>query len=785
MMGSATLSAPLDKAALKGPLPWQYTGRAFKMDGAIPKLYIEAGLRVITNLQTRETGRKTVLVEADFIEWLYGKKGKGGSRRIDLGKLYATGQMKRPFVTEWGLEHDEGMTLQLGPLRFNGQFLMALFMVLLMPPLFILWLMADGVGIETPQERKRRDEAFIALVKSVDAQAETDPAWLEKKTMRLALLGYAVVLGSVFLMFPLGLGLGAAALVLTGGHAAGAKLAFVIAAVPIGFAAVMAKSLLLPKFPPPGVEVAERDAPELFRFLSGMIRAVNGPRFKKVYISNEVNASVSRHTGILGFFGFGPVTLTLGLPLMQALTLTQLGGVIGHEYGHVAAKHNAKGQWIYRVRNSWLTLGDRLRFEHLWYALKLNRFYDWFIAEFSAYSFALSRRCEYEADAFAARIAGPEHAGAALCAVAVHGDAVGSLFWRDVWKQAETSKDINALAPYSRLPAFLAQARDDAEIVRRTQKEKTGYAGTHPATMDRLKALAQPFTAPRPVSRSAAADLLGPLEQQLMEAFNARWRMEAGPYWQAAHDDHQNFTKRHAELKGRALAELSREELAELVQAAHRAQDDAAVIRVSEEILRRDPASAGAQLNIAGLRLLNERDESQIPVIESCIGQKPELLPAACQYVIDHYHRRERPEAAQPWEERLGAWEYERAAADEERGLVLESDAYAPHGLPEETVAQLAAHCGRHKVLHTVYVARKQVKYMPEYPCYLVAFRRRGQMFRSDRKIQDDINAFIAQSQLPGSFLFIPADGVKGLESKLKKIPGASIYSIKKLRQAA
>ncbi len=158
-------------------------------------------------------------------------------------------------------------------------------------------------------------------------------------------------------MIPVGLGLGAAVLVLTGGNAAAAKLAFVLAAVPIGFAFVMGKSLLLPPYEVRAWKITAADAPKLFGYLSQIIKDAGGPRFEQVYISNDINASVSRHTGFLGFFGFGPVTLTLGLPLMQSLTLPQLGGVIGHEYGHVAAKDNALGQWVYRIRTSWLVLG--------------------------------------------------------------------------------------------------------------------------------------------------------------------------------------------------------------------------------------------------------------------------------------------------------------------------------------------------------------------------------------------------------------------------------------------
>ena len=487
---------------------------------------------------------------------------------------------------------------------------------------------------------------------------------------------------------------------------------------------------------------------------------------------------MSRHTGFLGFFGFGPVTLTLGLPLMQSLTLPQLGGVIGHEYGHVAAKDNALGQWVYRIRTSWLVLGDRLQLERLWYTLKLNRFYSWFIGVFSAYSFALSRQCEYEADAFAAKLAGTENAAAALCAVAVRSDEVGMQYWRDQWKRAEATPNIGFESPYSRLAEFFAAERDQRELIDRVLKEKTGYGSSHPATMDRVGALGQGFITPVPVKTSAAAELLGELEARLAQQFNAEWRTAAKPHWEQLHKDHLHHSARYTELKQKPLADITRTELAELITAADRFKDDPAIVSASEEILRREPGSAAARLNIAGLKLA-AGDETQLPEIETLMKEDAQLFPSACGHVIGYFHKANRAAEAAPWEEKLNSWEYERQAAAEERGLVLASDDYAPHGLPPETVKSLADYCAQHKVLHTVYLAQKRVRYMPEYPAYLLAFRLKTQVFRSQKKIQDDINAFIAASGLGGDYLFIEAAGVIGLEGKLKKTEGARIYSVK------
>lgn len=757
-------------ARWQGPYDWKYVSRQMDWSAFPPRM-----------LLIGKIGAREFTLQADFIEWMY--SGKSLRHQVKKGRVFDTGMASHPFVTEWDIAHDQSMRFSIGGFRFNWHFLMALFMALVLPPLYLLWMVADDMRIITPAERKKRDDDFVNLVRLIEAKAKADPAWLKKRTVRLALVGYGVVFGAILLMIPIGLGMGAAVLLLTGANAGAAKLAFILAAVPIGFSFVMAKSMLLPDFPPPGLEIREQDAPELFAFLSRIIEKAQGPRFARVYISNEMNASVSRSTGFLGFFGFGPVVLTLGLPLMQALTLPQLASVVGHEYGHVAAKDNALGQWIYRIRTSWLILGDRLQFEHMWYALKLNRFYNWFIGVFSAYSFALSRRCEYEADAFAAKLAGADHAAAALSAVAVRDHETSTMYWRDQWKKAETTPDPAGEAPYTAMAGFFGQERDQKEIIDIVTKEEPGYASTHPTLMERVKALGHGFIPPQPVARSAAAELLGATERKLADAFNAEWVEAARPHWEAAHNEHLHVTARYAELKRKTLRELSRAELDEVIAAADRARDDAAVTAACEEVLRRDPDNGVARMNIAGIRL-DGGDESQLAVLRQLADSDPQALPSAGRHAIAYFYKHNRKEEAKSWEDRLSAWEYERQAGAEEREIVLATDNYSPHGLPDAAVKAIAGHCANHKLLHSVYIAQKKVRYLPEYPCYLVAFRMKQSMFSTQKKLQAELNEFIGKSNLGEGFLFIDVTSVSGLEGKMKKIPGACVYSIKKAKAA-
>ncbi|MCC7038102.1 MAG: hypothetical protein IT560_12475, partial [Alphaproteobacteria bacterium] len=314
-------------------------------------------------------------------------------------------------------------------------------------------------------------------------------------------------------------------------------------------------------------------------------------------------------------------------------------------------------------------------------------------------------------------------------------------------------------------------------------KEEPGYASTHPTLMERVKALGQGFIAPEPIIRSAAAEVLGAAEQKLAGAFNAEWLESARPHWEAAHNDHLHVTARYAELKQKTLPELSRDELNEVIAAADRAKDDAAIIAACDEILRREPGDNVAQMNIAALKL-DAGDETQLAVMRRLADENPQAVPIACQHAIGYFHKHNRKDEANTWEDRLTAWEYERQAGAEEREVVLATDSYLPHGLPDDKVKAIAEHCAKHKLLHSVYIAQKKVQYLPEYPAYLVAFKMKQSMFSTQKKLQAELNEFIGKSNLDAGFLFIDVAAIAGLEAKMKKTADSCVYSVKKAKAA-
>ena len=763
---NSSIAPPLQETALlAGPYPWKYQEREIVFNQKQPEFFLFGKIAT-------KPASIPVTVRAGFIEWLYASS----SRFKSNVQVFYTGLEGRPYVTKDVLENDAGLTYSIGDLRFNWVFVFSLLFCLVIPVLYVLMLMADNIVIDSPEERKRKSKNFIDLVKVIEQRAEEDPKWLKRKTIALAFLGYFVVLGSIALMIPVGLGMFGSIALLTGGNVLGLKFAFVLAIVPIGFAWNMGKSLLSMGYAYEGVEIKRKECPELFKLLDKICKKVKGPKFKRVFIDQNLNASVIRNGGVLGFFGMGPVVLTLGLPLMQSMDTKHIVGVIGHEYGHVAAKDNAWGQWIYRIRNSWLMLGERLGFDRLWYALKLNRFYDWFIAIFNAHSFALSRRCEYEADAFSARLAGKQAMAGALSSLVVFGDQYDDKFWNKIWERSDNGEGIQAVRPYTDVPKFFASLGDDSKAVTNALKQQTDYTATHPSISDRLSALSAEFNVLQAPGKTVSSRLLGSMEAKLIKQFNQEWQEAANENWLERQQEYKKTQDKYDDLKQKQVQDLTDDQLWELSSASSNMNDNDLFYLSNKELLRRHPESADAGLNCIWYQLIIQKDSSQLSVMEGFVKKYPEFLPNICRYAVEFLSNEGREDEAKPYYERLENWEYIRSAAEDERAVILASDEYKPHGLEADAIVDFVQYYSGHPVISNVYMVQKVVKYMPEYPCYVIAYQTKANFWNTQKSVDEKVDDFIYGSGLSSDYSFIELDSIKGMKKKLGKVQDSKVY---------
>ncbi|MCZ7414380.1 M48 family metallopeptidase [Streptomyces sp. WMMC897] len=243
------------------------------------------------------------------------------------------------------------------------------------------------------------------------------------------------------------------------------------------------------------VRVGRKESPELWETVTELAEAVGAPVPTEIRLTLDVNASVSEDTRS-GLRVAGR-RMEIGVPLLAGLRADEVRAVLCHELGHYARRHTRFAATVYRgsaalhaaragiadaaVRNPVVAMYSGLHFRVL-------GAYAWL---YDAVSLAVRRRQEFEADAAAARVAGPEAMASALTSVHVVGAA-----WADFRERFLDPMAGRGRTPDDPMRAFAAMLTDTEygealEEWRREQPEpRRTRLDSHPPTEARLAALA-------------------------------------------------------------------------------------------------------------------------------------------------------------------------------------------------------------------------------------------------------------------------------------------------------
>jgi Zn-dependent protease with chaperone function len=130
------------------------------------------------------------------------------------------------------------------------------------------------------------------------------------------------------------------------------------------------------EFIQPGPRITREQQPQLFDEIRRVAEATGSPMPREVYIVAQANAAVAHVGGWLGI-GSRPIMM-LGLPLIAVLRVSELRGVIAHEFGHFVGGETRLSTVIYRTREGigrtigtlersvhWMSRG--IRYPFIWY----------------------------------------------------------------------------------------------------------------------------------------------------------------------------------------------------------------------------------------------------------------------------------------------------------------------------------------------------------------------------------------------------------------------------------
>jgi Zn-dependent protease with chaperone function len=97
------------------------------------------------------------------------------------------------------------------------------------------------------------------------------------------------------------------------------------------------------------IQITQSDAPELFTLIDSIAEEVGTSKPRKVFLSQEVNAYVFYDSSFWSMFLPIKKNLTIGLGLVNSVTVSEFKAIMAHEFGHFSQKSMKIGSYTYHV----------------------------------------------------------------------------------------------------------------------------------------------------------------------------------------------------------------------------------------------------------------------------------------------------------------------------------------------------------------------------------------------------------------------------------------------------
>ena len=614
------------------------------------------------------------------------------------------------------------------------------------------------------------DEArWQALIRKIEPAARNDPAKHRRKVFLLALLGYAFI--AVFAAFFLAIAVG---IVVAALHSTVLLLKLLI---PIGaLLLVIGRSLYVSFDPPTGVQISERNAPELSRMLDEVRRAIRGPRLHAVLVDERPNAGVVQVPRAGGLFGSRNY-LVLGLPYLLALTADEFRAVVGHELGHLSRSHGRFGAFVYRIRQTWSQLlGAFEERRSIWTGV-IRRFFEWYVPYFSAYTLPIMRAHEFEADDAAAEVAGREAAASGLVSGLLVGRWVEEAYWPAVYRRVDelANPPATAFGPLGERIAEAATYGNVAAAFKTLVEEETEVDSSHPSLGERLAHLgvspdAALAAAVAPGRVAAAEVYLGNRAEQLIAAVDERWSHSIQPQWMEAREEALLARRRLEQLNGMSVRSANDE--LECAGLTERFEGNAAGLERYRALLGGE--HDGAARFAIGRILLDQGEDEGLDWLDQAMASDPDAAVSACLVALGYLSERGREDEAMRFQERLERELAAFEAAAEERAGVDVDDELLPAGLPTERVERIAQRIGGREEIVAAYLVRKTVEQFAERPLFVLGWVATSSFRATSRESVDEW--LVRAIEVPGDLLVARIFEESPIGRHIAAVDGALVF---------
>ncbi|MCP5151702.1 MAG: M48 family metalloprotease [Ectothiorhodospiraceae bacterium] len=507
-------------------------------------------------------------------------------------------------------------------------------------------------------------------------------------------------------------------------------VAFVVAAL------LIALRLWMRARRPKSLSITAADAPVLFAEIASLRADLGLPRIHEVLVDDEFNASMTR----FGIPGWTRNTLTLGLPLMMAVTPQEMRAVVAHEAAHLVGLRCGFSRWVSRVLSITRRQAADYDTDDALGAGILDRCFKWYMGSFDAFALPLMRAVELEADAMAVAATSPEVAASSLAA-AVRDDVAGELYWRPLIARAHHEP---RPAPYAGLARFHRSHTPAPGVLdhhlERALAVRAGALDTHPSMRDRLAAIGATPCRRFNVDPSAADAWLGGALDRLIAALDARWVEQNADFWREQCEQGRDDEDFLDAIRDVPRAGLDVYDLLRLAALTARRGDIAEALALYRELAGREPGDPDVRFEL-GRFLLDRDDPAGIAHLEHAASTFRLAFPAS-ELIHAYWSRMGDEQASRGWQQRLDEERDRLREATVERTGVTAGDAFEPSELSSAKLDYLRQTLAADGGVHRAWVARKRIRVAPEHTVVVIAFTTRrwpGHAARVRARLDEEI----------------------------------------------
>lgn len=449
--------------------------------------------------------------------------------------------------------------------------------------------------------------------------------------------------------------------------------------------------------------------------------ATLGPGFQAegldCWVASAPTAYVVRLPGE-GWFARPRRRLVIGLPLLLALDEEEARTVFAHELRHMAARHDryrafselAFGLAQYVLQTTVPNASSVKRHGWRWLV-------DWLETGYARMNVE-QRMDERDADAYSARVFGPDTTARALSKWVVYSIWMDRDLWPLYWAKAADLHEPN-VGPASLLRDGLERGFPPGMLERcfREATAAVAYSNdSHPALTERLRHLGTAPVMPRPARPSAAEVLFGEQLGAVAQEADSAWRYAIIPDWNGARGAHLHGRSLVKELQPRLAGEvappLTQREARNLARAAESSLDGAEalpIVRACAELFPQHP-----ELGLrAGVLTARFGHEDPARFFQRVLQGPADYVSLAYAFWHRWLLEQGSPRAPEIYQEWCAATDRVWAAADDRQQLPRDESDLRFERLTPDDANRLNALLGRIPPVRQAYLAQRPSKLLP------------------------------------------------------------------------